>query len=159
MLEFNHQGFLIPASMIKSNIDEFKAHFVIDSPENIRKNLYDQYKNYTDDLKAVCGEIELVQWLDGSFVTKKPKPSDIDLVTFIDIKIVETTEKELRKFIYPASLENYGIDGYIVIFYPRDHKHHSLYKSDCAYWIDHFGKTKPSRRYKRTPKGFLEIIV
>lgn len=159
MLEFNLRGFLTPGSIIRSNIDEFKEHFVAASAESFRKNLFDQYTNYTKDLKVLCDDSKLVQWIDGSFVTKKPNPSDIDLVTFINLDIFETKEKELKRFIYPSSLTNYGVDGYLVIVYPENHRHYSIYESDRAYWINQFDKTKPTRRHRRMPKGFLEIIV
>src|SRR5882672_9355444 len=131
MLEFNTQGLLTPASIIKSSPGELEEYFVIDSPENVRKDLYGQYIKYNSDLKEVCGNVEFTQWLDGSFVTKKPKPADIDLVTFIQLEVAETRERELKQFIYPASLANYQIDGYIVVVYPENHKLHFTYKADC----------------------------
>ena len=157
MLEFNSSGLLVPQSIISSTLSEFEKYFAIDSPENVRRILFNQYKRYSDDLKQTCGLFELKQWIDGSFVTKKAKPFDIDLVTFLSWEIAEG--KGLKDFIYPASLTKYGIDAYIVVIYPDTHKLNFVYKADCAYWLDHFDKTKPSRRHKRVPKGFLEIIV
>lgn len=159
MLEFNSSGLLTPPSLISSTLSEFEKYFAIDSPENIRKILYSQYIKYNDDLKQSCGLSELKQWVDGSFVTKKQDPFDIDLVTFVSWDIAETKEKILKDFIYPGSSAKYGIDAYIVVIYPDDHKLNFAYKADCAYWLDHFDKTKPSRRHKRIPKGFLEIIA
>jgi hypothetical protein len=158
MLEFNTAGLLIPSSNIGSTLKEFEEYFVIDSPGDVRKILYNQYIRYNNDLKDVCGT-ELKQWIDGSFVTRKPSPFDIDPVTFVNFEVAKIKEKELKDFIYPSSLTNYGIDGYVVINYPTDHKLYFAYQADCSYWLDQFSKTKPTRRHKRIPKGFLEIIV
>jgi len=159
MFEFNTAGLLIPTAVISSTLQEFEGCFSIDSPEDIRRKLFNQYLGYKNELKELCGKTELKQWIDGSFVTKKPKPSDIDLVTFVDFETAKLKEKELRKFIYPESLGNYGIDGYMIVIYPEGHKFHFIYQADCAYWVNQFDKTKPDKRYKRIPKGFLEIIV
>ena len=159
MLEFNSAGLLIPPSIIKSTLDEFETYFAVDSPENTRRILFDRYVDYKNGLKKLCGDISLRQWIDGSFVTKKPKPFDIDLVNFIDFEIAGLNEIPLKEFTYPASLTNYGIDGYLIVVYPENHKAYFAYKSNCSYWINHFDKTKPKGRLKGMPKGFLEIIV
>lgn len=159
MLEFNVAGLLTPSSVIQSDLNEFAEHFAIDSPQNIRNFLYNQYLNYKSDLKKLCGEIPLKQWIDGSYVTKKAVPVDIDLVTFIDFELAEAKENELKQFIYPASSNKYSIDGYIIVNYPKGHKMHFAYEADYAYWINQFGKTKPTKRHKGVPKGFLEIII
>jgi hypothetical protein len=159
MLEFNSSGLLVPQSVISSTLNEFEHYFAIESPGNIRKILFNQFIKYSSDLKQTCGLIELKQWIGGSFVTKKANPFDIDLVTFVSCEMAESNEKALKEFVYPASLAKYGIDAYVVVIYPDDHKLNFAYKADCAYWQDHFDKTKPSRRHKRIPKGFLEIIA
>jgi hypothetical protein len=159
MLEFNTAGLLTPSSIITSTLSEFERYFAIDSPENIRRNLFDNYLNYKNELKEVCGINELKQWIDGSFVMKKARSDDIDLVSFIDFEMFESKETELKKSVYPASTVNYGLDCYLIVTYSEGHKSHFFYKSDCAYWINQFDKTKPDRKHKRIPKGFLEIIV
>jgi hypothetical protein len=159
MLEFNAAGLLIPPSIINSTIEEFKQYFAIDSPENIRKNLFNNYLEYNQELKEVCGITDLKQWIDGSFVTKKARPVDLDFVNFISFEIAEINEIALKKFTYPESLINYGLDAYIVVVYPENHKSHFAYRANSSYWMDQFDKTKPKGERKGIPKGFLEIIV
>jgi len=157
--EFNAAGLLVPSKIINATLHEFERYFSVDSPEDIRRTLFNQYLSYKDELKELCEKTELKQWIDGSFVTKKPKPADIDLVTFVDFETAKLKEKELKEFIYPASLANYGLDGYIIVIYPEDHKLYFIYQADCAYWTNQFDKTKPDKRYKSISKGFLEIII
>ena len=159
MLEFNDAGLLVPPTIIDSTLSEFERYFSGDNPDNIRTVLYNQYIEYIIDLKRVCAKTELKQWIDGSFVTKKSKPFDIDLVTFIDEETLKLNAERLKNFVYPGSLTNYGLDGYFIVDYPESHKNYFMYKSDCAYWIELFGRTKSDKRHKSVPKGFLEIIA
>jgi hypothetical protein len=159
MLKFNFRGLLVPETIISSSIEELENEFVIKLNDGKRKELFEQYKLYCKNLKAFYGNKTLIQWVDGSYVTKNKNPSDIDLVFFIDYETAKLNEKELRAFVYPESKEIYGIDGYMIIVYPNGSKYNHFTTGDRAYWIDHFGKTKLNRQMKRIPKGFLEIIV
>ncbi|WP_184543888.1 DUF6932 family protein [Mucilaginibacter sp. FT3.2] len=157
MLTFNNRGLLIPENIIPSTLEEFEIEFAIN--EDKRSQLFEQYKLYCHSLKAVCDNKPITQWIDGSYVTKSKNPSDIDLVFFLDHETVKTKEKELKQFIYPQSMALYGIDAYIIVIYPHNNKYAYHTDADKAYWIDHFGNTKPNRSRKKIPKGFLEIII
>jgi len=159
MLEFDLKGLLTPAQIILSDIVELENEFVFKFDSLIRADLFEKYKLYTEALQIACENYPLKQWIDGSFVTKKLNPSDIDLITFIDYEVAKREKGKLKSFIYPNSLELYGVDAYFIIVYPETHPLHYITQSDSSYWIDIFGKTKPNRRYKRIAKGFLEINV
>ena len=159
MLEFNEAGLLVPPSIIASTLEEFRNYFAIESAGDVRNKLFENYTAYVEELKKISGIEKLKQLIDGSFVTKKENPQDIDLVVFIDYDVFEDNSSKLKKFVYPDSVIAYGLDCYIVKVYPETHKLYFAYKADMAYWISQFDKTKPGKRNKRTPKGFLEIIV
>jgi len=159
MIVFNHRGLLIPETIIPSTLSEFEVEFAVKLSDGKRKELFDQFKLYCNDLKAVCGNKPIVQWIDGSYVTKSKNPSDIDLVFFLDYETAREKENELKQFIYPQSIAKYGIDGYIVVVYPDKSKHEYISTADRAYWVNQFGNTKPTRSHKKIPKGFLEIII
>ena len=88
MLKFKAKGFLVPDINIQSDIAELEETFVL-SMSDTRAKLFEKYILYTRALKTLCNNSELIQWVDGSFVTKIPEPGDIDLVTFIDFSIAE----------------------------------------------------------------------
>ncbi len=159
MLTFNLKGLLTPATIIKSSLDEFESEFAISLNEGKRTYLFEQYKLYYNDLKTLCNNLPIIQWIDGSYVTKDKNPSDIDLVFFLDYETAKAKQNELKQFIYPQSLATYGVDAYIIVIYPDDSKYAHGSKADKAYWLQHFGNTKPNRQRKKIPKGFLEIIV
>ncbi|MFI5137888.1 MAG: DUF6932 family protein [Sphingobacteriales bacterium] len=157
MLNFNSNGLLVPDQNIQSNIVELEKVFVTGIQSAKRHELFSKYISYSTSLKALCNDAWFTQWIDGSFVTKKTEPRDIDLVTFIDFSIIDALDEHLTDFKYPASQNIFGIDAYIVRFYPEGHKFHRLYLSDWAYWMDRFSKTRRNRIGNKLQKGFLEI--
>jgi hypothetical protein len=156
MLTFNHSGLLVPDTKIKSSIQELENEFVKKIPSSKRKEIFQAYVKYNEDFKKVCNLDELHQWINGSYVTKKNNPGDIDLVTFLDHDIVRELGIKLDDFKYPNSEIIYGVDAYIVEVYPEDHINRFIYISDKAYWMDRFTKTRRVRG-NRLSKGFLEI--
>ena len=158
MLKFNVSGYLVPAKAIDSNISELEEEFVVNYSSADRSRLFEVYLQYSSDLKRLCEDIDLLQWMDGSFVTKrKPRPNDIDMVTFIDAQLVKKLGSKLEPFTYPFSKKNYpGIDAYIVEIH--EDIENSIFKSDKAYWHHQFDTTRRNRTGNKLPKGFLKII-
>lgn len=156
MLTFNHSGLLVPDNKINSTVQELENEFVFNIPTAKRKEIFDAFIRYNEDFKKVCDLLELHQWINGSFVTKKNNPGDIDVVTFIAYDIIQKLGSKLDNFKYPNSEIIYGVDAYIVEVYPETHSETFRYISDKAYWMDRFTKTRRIRG-NRLSKGFLEI--
>lgn len=155
---FNSKGYLVPNLNIRTDIATLEREFVNNLNSEKRKSLFGFYTAYSDRLKSALGNVALLQWIDGSFATKKPDPGDFDVVTFINHDVVKGSEDLLSDFKYPNSLGNFGIDGYIVLEYPRDHTNYPLYIGDRAYWMDLFDKTRRNRNGVKYPKGFIEVL-
>ena len=101
---------------------------------------------------------DLRQWINGSFVSKKKNPKDIDIVNLIDYRVVEEKEPLIRReFLRDTVPKIYWIDAYLVILYPENHKLHSWTQSDLLYWNEWFTKSRMGRQEKRYPKGYIEI--
>jgi hypothetical protein len=157
-LSFDIRGYLKPYG--KNNIDQnrFREEFVDPfDEESTRKKLYEGLSRYNDDLKNLLGNHRYAQWVDGSFISTKINPMDIDLVNLIDHQLVENFENELKNFVSRKGRELYGIDGYILRIYPEGHPKYVRTKSDLAYWENWFSKSKMTRRKQRFPKGFVEL--
>lgn len=101
---------------------------------------------------------QIMQWINGSFVTNIRNPKDIDMVTFIDIEQRLKYENELRQFEARGANEIYGVDAYLLTVFSDNHSKAFLYQSDRAYWIDRFSRTRRDNSGRKNPKGFLEII-
>lgn len=158
MFQFSRSGLLTPNKPIKATVLEMEQEFVINVPCVERNKLFNSYLHYSNDLKSLCKGNILRQWLDGSFVTKKLRPNDIDIVTFIDFSILNEIKDEIKRFVFPNSIQYYaGIDAYIVSVFPTTDTNYHLYGADELYWLDQFDSTRRNRQGIKAAKGFLEI--
>src|ERR1039457_471336 len=105
-MQFNSRGLLIPDLNIPSNLDDFEKEFVNIIQSDERKSIFENYVRYSERLKDLCNGANFLQWIDGSFVTKKPNPGDLDMVTFIDFNIIETIKGNIDQFKYPNSYQS-----------------------------------------------------
>lgn len=135
-----------------------KAKFVdLFGEGSSRKRLFSGYEQYNADLKSLLNNQKFFQWINGSFISTKINPRDIDIVNFIDYKLVGAHEKNLQGFINRQGKATFGIDGYIVKIYPKAHKNFIRTKSDLIYWENWFSMSIKNRRKQRYPKGFVEL--
>ena len=159
MLKFDSKGHLKPYEPIVCDVKDLKIHFVDAFTSVTRSINYTKYVKYSDDLKALLGGVEITQWINGSFVTKKINPKDIDFINFIDHDLIQKFGEKLHPFRPENSWDIYGVDAYILEVYPSDSKDFVKFtQSDRAYWYSQFDKTRRNRNGIRHPKGFLEII-
>ncbi|MCC6725185.1 MAG: hypothetical protein IT258_11795 [Saprospiraceae bacterium] len=99
-------------------------------------------------------------WIDGSFITKKTNPADIDLVLFIDFKGFMEHKVELSQlFDDIGAISKQLVDAYPVIVYPETHPNFIAYRSDYLYWHSLFGRTRPNRADKQFSKGIIKITI
>lgn len=158
MIEFDKNGMLVPARAILISVDEFKFHFIENIPFESRKLIFERYLNYTTELKATLEVDSLFQWINGSFVTTIPNPADIDVVTFVDFKLRQKFQSNLRRFEALHANAYFGVDGYLVTTFPENHESRFLFDSDRAYWLHQFTRTRRNpKNGKRLEKGFLEV--
>ena len=158
---FNIRGHLFPYEIIETNLDEFEREFVDNFDENsTRYEIFERYLNYINVLKEVFEE-DFIQWIDGSFVTTKVNPNDIDLLSIIPFEIYEThLERISNELIAHHARTIYDVDAYIVPNYPEGHKKHIITQSDLSYWKDLFGNTRANKRTKkRFPKGIIQLNI
>lgn len=134
---------------------ELVNHFPTSSSRSI---LYHEWRKYNELLRSVVGE-NFRQWVNGSFVTQKTNPKDIDLVSFIPYRAYERQEVISDKF-WTDTWEDEGIDAYIVKLYPADHPdYEKRTQVEQEQWIKRYSATKPTQDFVTYPKGFLSITV
>jgi hypothetical protein len=155
-LNFDHRGHLIPYGPIRTTVEEVERVFVKPYPgSKTRSQLFEVYQQYVSELRDLIGPFS--QWIDGSFVTRSESPRDIDVLTFVDWKIMDQPPQALSIFRQNTSGAFVGIDPYFIRVLPQDHPRFSNFLADRAYWLDLFSKTRKSRRGRRLPKGFVEL--
>ncbi len=154
---FDENGNLTPYKQIETDLDTLKANFVDAFPTSkTRKILFENYLRFVYRFQdKVFPYFE--QWINGSFVTKKENPNDIDIVTFLDYEIYEKRGEQTLDQFWTFSLEDQGIDSYIVKKYPKGHTNYLGFITLQNQWIDTYSSTNPKKEGKILPKGFLKI--
>jgi len=157
-LNFDIRGNLKPYEVIEISMEYFQETFVnAFDEESIRQELFENYNQYMKDFSELITK-DFFQWIDGSYVSNKKKPRDIDLITVLDYRDYEENKAILEKeFASLAGRKKYKVDAYVVANYPENHKNHIFTKSDLLYWRNLFGKTRVNRAKKQFEKGIIQL--
>lgn len=139
---------LLPAGMHGLNLAGLAA-LTLAEPCNtsIRIDLYARLQLYLGQIEAAGASGEV--WIDGSFLTHKPDPSDIDLALFLDDATLVALDSETIALLDDlldrhTARERYGIDLYM----ERSGDFHR-----AAYWRGVFGFCHDDI----TPKGIAVL--
>ena len=97
------------------------------------------------------------EWLNGSYVTDKQDPNDIDVVNFIEHRELEKLDaagKTLLKGLVHNKISQalHGCDSYLVAVVPEDHPQYHAYQEITAYWDKWLGTDREGNA-----KGYLEV--
>ncbi|MBI5916303.1 MAG: hypothetical protein HY842_13080 [Bacteroidetes bacterium] len=151
MLSFDENGNLIPHEIIETTWDDFTYTFSEGfEKKRRRKHLLANYQLYLDDIKRHF-ETPFYQWVNGSFVTQKQHPRDIDMVTFLPYDLI------VKKAIFVDQLRKtskslYKIDGF---FAPTANWNHRFFEStlrEAERWKTLFGTSREGH-----PKGIIRL--
>jgi hypothetical protein len=148
VLQFNENGYLEPYEAIPTDMETAKKVFVWNEA---RKELWNNFEGFIREVQEVLASPFSV-WLNGSFVSKKEVPNDIDAVVFVDYQLYDTHEKTLAKFKALTFRKNQKLDVYFVRVYPEKNERKKFEIFDRKEWLFLFSKTRKKQR-----KGFLEL--
>ena len=133
-----------------------------------RVRFVEAFQETRDDRAAICegfirwrqeahrlGSIA-TQWVNGSFVEKRPvPPNDVDVVTFHDYTRFNGLEAGVREHVErllggrEATKAAYHTHAFLVLSCESDHAYFVVFEHWRAYWRNWFGKTRdrpsPSR--------------
>lgn len=157
-MEFDDLGYLSPYSVIETDLETFEKIFISNFEySDTRKKLFQNYLSYIHDFKNQISE-NFYQWIDGSFVTSKLNPNDIDIVTFLDAGIYENNLLKLVYFQGGNLKMEQKLDCYFVKGYPVGHKNHKIITHfDSLEWFHLFSKSRVQKNGKRYSKGIIQI--
>ena len=158
-LSFDIRGNLQPYEKVNLTFQEFKQIFVEEfAPDSSRHTIFENYQRFID---AFAAEVttNFIQWIDGSFVTNRTNPRDIDVVNFIDFAIYEEKQDKIEQNfrLHGASKLYPRVDAYVVKLYPKNHERYWVTEYDSVYWQNWFSETRKNRANKIYPKGFIEL--
>ena len=149
-LDFDAHGYLIPYDLIEADWGSFVDTF---GWNDHRRALIEVLHSFLIELDNLSIET-FTLWIDGSFVTQKEQPNDLDVVFVLPSVTHQQFERNLR-----ALRDRFNrLDVYFVRMIGETERDHFLYISDRAQWLFQFTTTKPDRVTRRKyPKGFIQI--
>jgi hypothetical protein len=122
-----------------------------------RKAVFEGFRQVVEALNqaGVNGQL----WIDGSFVTEKIDPHDVDMLLHVQSSEYDG-DADKREVISwatsPELLESHSCDSYCWVEYSSGHPLALQNNADRQYWSDWFGFSRPPQR---TPKGIAVLSL
>lgn len=160
MLNYDIRGNLESNEIIPMEWDNFVQHFITDRPNS--RTRQDLLANFTAFLLQLHSTISpnFKIWIDGSFISTKINPNDIDAVFLLPFEIYERKKSVLDNQIFIKNLKySKGLDLYYFADYPENHKRYFLNHHFKIYWQDVYGHTRPDNNKQQFSKGFIQLII
>ncbi len=143
----------MPAGIFCIDLHRLQTHFVAESAQ--RAEIFAAFTQYLATLRTVLADSPFTIWVDGSFVSSKAEPKDIDFVVFIPEINFRAQELILLPFIGKKAY----CDAYIV---PDTAQLRAQWQSDFSSVFKRvrFDKTQLSstKKLPHIKKGFIELI-
>ena len=151
-------GFLPPGRQ-RCTDEELHAGLVGAFPGSARRE--DLYNHWLLHRAALAHLVPIAhQWINGSFVTGKEDPNDVDVVSFFDGPANDALPQHLQMLVDtllrgPYTKEAWRIDSYGVAVYPQGHPQHRPYLAARGYWDWWWGRVRDD---DGMVKGYLEVV-
>jgi hypothetical protein len=146
----------LPPGRHRATVEEIKRTLVDAFPgSQSRAVIFEQWSMLLAAIERIVS-VE-AQWIDGSFVTTKEDPGDVDILSHLAGEALEALDGVdwtlLRGLIAgPLSRDLHLCDSYWVAIYPEGHPARGEYERALAYWDDWFGKDRAGNA-----KGYVEL--
>lgn len=143
--KFDHLPLLAPGRHLMT-LEEIEAICVrrfAGQARSRREKLFYGLEELTQELLRV--RLPCTLFVDGSFLTEKPDPADVDVLLNIDDDVLKNLIPEQRTLIDALNLEHYiaFVDSHAVVTYPRDHRYFGtgldMGNAGDAYGLEHAG--------------------
>ena len=147
MFVFNQFGNLIPSNTpIICTFDNLFGSFAWNE---YRRLLLVELQSFISDVKDLLSADTKI-WVDGSFVSNKILPNDIDLALFVNTVVYQENYILFKQIRSKYS----NIDAYFVEVFPEGHKKHQHGELDKLEFLHLFSKDR-----KRRNKGLIELKI
>ena len=149
---------LLPDGLHPMSVAELKAMVVDAFPRSARRpTLWANFANIINRLEAAGIRCEI--WVDGSFLTYKNEPDDIDFVVDIHVDFLNYSTPQQTSLIKDIGDQIFRIDkdldSYLMFNAPAGHQFLPASKNIHDQWRSDFGKSF----VKKEPKGIAVLTV
>ncbi|MFN8354179.1 MAG: hypothetical protein U0Y10_07035 [Spirosomataceae bacterium] len=154
--EFDKKGHLYPyEAIVCDSLEALEYNFVTCFPvSSSRKRIYLGFLEYLFDmgnhLKNIDYQDSWKIWIDGSFISQKNHPNDLDLLNILaDKEVLHQQKFAFEPLFAERAKESYYVDAYFLLLSETQE-----IKELERYWRKQFGR---SQDY--SPKGFIEMTI
>ena len=157
---YDIRGNLAPSEIIPMEWVDFVHYFIEIKPNSrTRQDLLSNFISFIEQLQGtICPNFKI--WVDGSFISTKINPRDIDTVFLLPNEICERKKSVLDNQIFIKEFKySRGLDLYYLADYPKNHKRHYLTHYTELYWKDVYGHTRADINEQQFTKGFIELTI
>ena len=152
------QDGLLPAGRHQVTTDVFRQQFVdAFGGSSTRARLFTRWQRHREALSSVV-PIQ-AQWIDGSYVTDRLDPGDVDVVSLIDGPTFDALAPALQLMVSQlvsgsGTRAVWGIDSYLLPVYPGGHPLRPETVKGLTYWDNQWQRVKGNNQLT---KGYLEV--
>ncbi|PSL25660.1 DUF6932 family protein [Dyadobacter jiangsuensis] len=143
---FDDNGYLLPDEVTDITWDNFEEIFIFNHQRAELALELKEFVSTVTDWRTDTLQI----WVDGSFVTLKPHPNDIDLICFVDNVFYESNLTTLSSIKAAFS----KLDIYFIKNYPKEHPRYFLTNFDKLDWLHFLTRDRQNRR-----KGIVNLLL
>jgi hypothetical protein len=88
-----------------------------------RETLFHALEGLTQRL--LVAKIPCNMFVDGSFLTEKPEPDDVDVIVVTELCVYETLFEDQKQLLDDLNRSSFieGVDSFAVTAYPREHRY------------------------------------
>jgi hypothetical protein len=144
MFAFDDWGYLLPHDIVEADKQSVEFHFATNP---VRASIWKHFLDFQKLLEVHTLFINGI-WLDGSFVSQKEKPNDLDLVVFVEAKYLNDNYLKFDQI-----RKHYHL---LHVFYAE----HSVADTEVGRAINKIEKFKWFTLFSTKngkPKGFIEL--
>lgn len=151
---------LLPSGIHPLTPEELRELFVENTGDRAtRDRIYRRWHRHRASLASMVTVTH--QWIDGSYVTDKAKPGDIDVVNFVTAESYDGLAPSLRDIVDsltagPDTRNQWGVDSYVVFTYPDGHPLETANGTQIDYWHTFWSSV---RGRDDIDKGFVEVTL
>ncbi len=146
----------LPPGVHSATVDEVEASLVVAFPtSSSRPPIFEGWRRHRNAVSALLPPS--VQWVDGSYVSTKINPGDIDVVTHVDgqqFDALDPASQAAVRALFAGSPDTstFLTDAYAIAEYPLGHVARPFYEQVRAYWEWRWSTARDG-----TSKGFVEV--
>ena len=146
MQELNENGYL-PPGVHEYSYEDYYAQFVSEHITSKQRRMVHKLSiQWFGKLNKIASPLLL--WLDGSFISNKMYPGDLDIVIFFDPRTLKRHEVKLGEL--QSCCKQFKCDVYYAIIVTKGSKQQE--KIHREYWKDQFCSDRQGKE-----KGIIEI--